>query len=418
MSDIKKGHTVLKAFVRLKIESLGRYTMINNLNMIMDKWYMHNRFEYQPTVISFWGIEGAGKARLIYRMKQMYKLESFFISQDYRDKKPLETLRIELEKLAQQRLCNRLVVSLNGFNKIKVKNNEERQFINDFIRQGTINTAIDSKTKEDIEKLLKELYFIVRAKLKVKNGIVIPNDNKQAQLVYNSLTRKKRLRRFNDLFKNTKSTSGTIKSKYPISKPLSFVDESFYKTLVSSSAFFNEYELRKKLHTLNAEETILLIKSIASNKYKKHQFFNTLILTSNELSYDYVEQMSNNIDINIVGGAKSYLKSSFNSEIFTSLGYNHLVFSNFETVTFEKLIRDRLAIIANNFEEEKQNIKIVFDNSVNNFFLHNYTDARKGATTVVEGIEKVLLSKLNRMLKRKSDVNVFVKIVKSIVVVE
>lgn len=392
--QIQKNILLKKAYLEnarkiLHQEFFGIDKIIDQIIDNVSGWYFLPELQEKPVVINLWGLTGVGKTSLVNRLIELLNFENAFYHLDLGVAHGNHSLYGQLDLITSNDDDKPIVFALDEFqfNRSINRQGEELSEVKsheiwELIDTGKISFKFyDSPIQ--LYRLIKELTFLVNAGIQIKDGMVL---NKK-KLYHETLETR---------------TKG---------EELLFVPEDCYSSIryyvCQKYAISTNIELKNKLKTLTAEETITFLEeaySMAKRQevmhYKQALIFvlgnlDEVYTMSNNFSADLDADLFHDMSLKItIPKIKDALKKRFRNEQIARLGNTHIIYPSLSQDSYCRIIQRNILIYIQKLEEQFD-FSITIDPSVFDLIYREGVYPTQGVRPVLTTINELFKSKVS-----------------------
>ncbi len=386
--EIHKKKEILEAATeKLKADFIGLDKIIEEIINSITPWYLYGFLLDKPVVINLWGHTGTGKTSLVHKLSHYLEISPYFFQFNF------DNTDNKLDFCTELSVLENLDVDVNGkaffffdnFQNLKTFDNNgnekietTKDFLWEFINSGKfiIDNYSPARSFHVIKMLINKIEKFMNAGMKISNGEV--------------LTMKQEY----------KSTPPNPEPYYKgirfIIKGVPVIEQRYYEYLYhyGDIRYKSDYDLEKKLSTLNGIETIEFLKETLK-RIKTPRLFNfskSVIVISNTVdeSFPAVKQKKD-VDFD------KYLHKQFTHEKIARLGNNHIIFPSLDKNAPKKIIELYLKNYSTKFLEEN-GIVLEFTGSFQDFILKKSVELKQEARHIQSTIQHIVLTNLGETL--------------------
>lgn len=390
-----KQEQLEKATVVLKSEFIGIDNIIDEVIDNVSSWYFLSSIQDKPVVINLWGLTGVGKTSLVNRLVELIDFQEAFYRFDLGEKEGSFSFRDSLDELCENNDSSPVIIALDEIQHSRTVtgpfrqevDNDKNRMIWELIDSGKIQYVEWKRGLWTFEDNILKLAHLIKAGVKVKNGIVT---------------------------KKVKLFCEEMDVNYKRGDKVLFVQENEYDKILNFAdghiQLFLLQDVKKILLTLSEKETIVFLNKIfkIGKRPSIKNFTKALIFVLGNLDEAYT--MSNNFSADIdadefhnlskkitVPHIKKALQTRFRNEQIARLGNIHIIYPALDRNSYEKIIDNELNKYAIDLQN-KFNLSIEFDNSVKRIIYNEGVYPTQGVRPIFTSIHQIIKSKISIFL--------------------
>jgi len=400
----------------LKKDFVGLDNIIDEVIDLIEPWYLFPNGQIRPTIVNLWGMTGVGKTSLIKRMFELIELKDSLYKFDVGDYASQDNTKLSY-----------------AFSE-KLKNREKQQ-IGIIFDEFQLGRTIDENGAE-LEKsglramwdlldsgkisILQSSYYGTKLyQLSLKLEDCVENGNVEAKA--GKITKNKDYH--DKYFKSTEdddepAVTGRDSKKegneaVNTEKENLFVPEDFYWyiQMVWDNRFITDRELHEYLKTMDHVESVEFLGDTLKRAFKpmEYDYSSSCVFVIGNIDEAYRMSKNFNPDSDAdrfykhslkitLPQIKSALQKRFRSEQIARLGNSHIIYPAFSSKVYEQLIVLELDK-ARDKVKEKFDIKIDFDESINDILYKEGVFPTQGARPVFTTVTSVIESYIGKIVK-------------------
>lgn len=376
----------------LKQEFVGIDNIIDEIVDNVSGWFFLPDLQEKPLVINLWGLTGVGKTSLVNRLAALIGFEDSYFRFDLGEKEGHFSFRDSLDELCKSNDHSPVFIALDeiqhsrtvsGFHRQEIEDDKNRM-IWELIDSGRIQYVDWNSQLWTIEALVYKLMYLVKAGVKVKNGLVVNNMK---------------------LYRNE------MKVDIEEGKRLLFVPEDEYESIIELAGkelgLFLKKDVENVLMSFSANDTILFLNKVLAigKRPSVKNFTKALIFVLGNLDEAYT--MSDNFSADIdadefnklsqkitIPNIKLALQSRFRNEQIARLGNIHIIYPAFDTCTYKKIISNALQKYTRQLTDYFK-YHVVLDDSIHDLIYEEGVYPTQGARPVFTSIHQIFKSKIS-----------------------
>jgi len=392
---LEKQNILENAREILKTEFIGINKIIDEIIDNVSSWFFLSDIQEKPVVINLWGLTGVGKTSLVNRLAELIDFEDSFYRFDLGEKEGSFSFRDSLDDLCENNDTSAVIIALDEIQHSRTVTgpfrqevvNDKNRMIWELVDSGRIQYIEWKHGLWSFEDTIHKLIHLIKAGVTVRNGIVV---------------------------KNTELYCKEMDINFEKDKKILFVPENEYERILEFSGehfgLYLQQDVKKVLLSYSANDTIIFLNKVLKigKRPSVKNFTKALIFVLGNLDEAYT--MSDNFSADIdadefnklsqkitVPQIKIALKNRFRNEQIARLGNIHIIYPALDKKSYKKIIQNELSKFALSLSK-KFDIKIEFNNSVNEIIYNEGVYPTQGVRPIFTSIHQVLKSKISLFL--------------------
>ena len=384
----------------LKKEFIGINNTIDEVVDNVRSWYTMSSIQDKPAVINLWGLTGVGKTSMVTRLMEIINFNDKTFRLDLGEKEGNMSFRNSLSDLCENQDDAPIVIMLDEFQHARTLegpfrteiSNDKNRMVWELIDSGKVSYIDWKRGLWGFEELLKKLKSLLKAGVKVRNGIVTERI---------------------DLYRNE------IDCGNEENQVIYFYPKEDYDTILELSNGAMKLNLKKdvekELLQLNGEQSILFLQKVLriAQRPSSKSFTKALVIILGNIDEAYT--MSSNLSSDIpadefyeqslkitIPDIKSALRKRFRDEQIARLGNMHIIYPALSTKAYYGIIDLELEKL-NSKMKAQFGIEMIFDQHVRDILFKEGVYPTQGARPIFTTIHQIIKSRisiyLNRILK-------------------